>query len=264
MQSPERKKQKTKGFEVLRSDYDASNSATIEHWKNPVVFSSPGKCTFFLGPHAKDGLIEIISRYEIVLGCVAWLTDFNILDALAKKKDVSVVVQKEDFLRPDKNESDSAGRWRKTLRTKYEAIPAMERDYLWRYGPGRAVLMRRTTEYADLDKCAIRCAGNYNSKKSPAFPRMHHKFAVFGKRYDAGDERHNPGFIKSNFFVEAVWMGSMNWSWTDSVDGAVFIEDPKIAELYYNEFLVVRSHSESLDWTSEWCKPEHDGFVGES
>src|SRR5690606_41580751 len=58
---------------------------------------------------------------DLIVGCVAWLTYYRILNALAKCKNVQIVVQKEDFLRPDmnyKNKSD----WKSTLQQKYNQV----------------------------------------------------------------------------------------------------------------------------------------------
>src|SRR2546422_11554601 len=46
-------------------------------------------------------LLDHIEQYKIIVGCVAWLTNDRILKALAKKEGISLVIQKEDFLRPD-------------------------------------------------------------------------------------------------------------------------------------------------------------------
>jgi hypothetical protein len=61
----------------------------------------------------KDRLIRLIRQADIVLGCVAWVTSESILKALAEKKGVSLIVQKEDFLRPDLMSSDN---WSRRLR----------------------------------------------------------------------------------------------------------------------------------------------------
>lgn len=45
----------------------------------------------------KEKLLELISDYPYVLGCVAWLTDFDILSEMSKMDHVSIIVQKEDF-----------------------------------------------------------------------------------------------------------------------------------------------------------------------
>lgn len=48
----------------------------------------------------KRHLIESIKKYDMILGAVAWITDYEILEELSKKKSL-LVIQKEDFLRPD-------------------------------------------------------------------------------------------------------------------------------------------------------------------
>lgn len=49
----------------------------------------------------EDRLIGLLRECDAVFGCVAWVTSEPILRALAKKQAVSLIVQKEDFLRPD-------------------------------------------------------------------------------------------------------------------------------------------------------------------
>ena len=41
-----------------------------------------------------------VQRYPVILGCVAWLTNEHILQAMADRE-VAIIVQKEDWLRPD-------------------------------------------------------------------------------------------------------------------------------------------------------------------
>src|ERR1700760_3957055 len=65
-------------------------------------------------------LIEHIEKADYVFGCVAWLTHPNILRALAKKKGVSIAVQKEDFLRPDLGDRNG---WPTALRRLYDGLP---------------------------------------------------------------------------------------------------------------------------------------------
>ena len=67
-------------------------------------------------------LIRQIESAQAVIGCVAWLTSEPILSALANVPNgVSIVVQKEDFLRPDVGAS---GLWRSTLRRLYNRVPS--------------------------------------------------------------------------------------------------------------------------------------------
>ena len=51
----------------------------------------------------EDNLIKHISEAQVVVGSIAWLTNERILKAMKSCKHVSIVVQKEDFLRPDTN-----------------------------------------------------------------------------------------------------------------------------------------------------------------
>src|SRR5712692_3136819 len=62
--------------------------------------SIDGKILVFF-KNLEDHLIRFVQEADVVVGCVAWVTSEPILKALAKKKGVSLVVQKEDFLRPD-------------------------------------------------------------------------------------------------------------------------------------------------------------------
>src|SRR5262249_54456084 len=71
----------------------------------------------------EDRLIQHVREAEMVVGCVAWLTNENILKALSEvKHGVAIVVQKEDFLRPDLGSDSSYKRKRRSL---YEALRAV-------------------------------------------------------------------------------------------------------------------------------------------
>lgn len=72
----------------------------------------------FDGAEAK--LLELIEQYEVVVGCVAWFTNFKVLNALEKCEWVSIVVQKEDFLRNDTSISHKV--WAKNLREAYAKL----------------------------------------------------------------------------------------------------------------------------------------------
>jgi hypothetical protein len=65
-------------------------------------------------------LIGHIRHARMVVGCVAWLTSDTILRALAGVPGgVSIVVQKEDFLRPD---IDCRASWKADLRRLYDGL----------------------------------------------------------------------------------------------------------------------------------------------
>lgn len=190
-------------------------------------------------------LIEKIEEYKdgCIFGCVAWLTSEPILKALSKCKNVQIVVQKEDFIRPD---SYSGPYWKKNLHTLYSKISCeTERHQL----PGKAASL---SVCSDPSVSAIRCVGNHNSDKNPAFPRSHHKFLVFCKQII--------NEWNTEYIALAVWTGSFNLTHnaTNSFENVVFIKEPKeIIQSYLDEWAQVFSFSESLNWENNWCEPEY-------
>lgn len=212
-------------------------------------------------------LIQHISQSEAVVGCVAWLTNFRILDAMAKlKHGVKLAVQKEDFLRPD---SDSKS-WRTDLHKKYSALKSIHFQYFSDHIelPGLSDCMSVAGERSNNGD-PVSCVGNYNRDKNPAFPRMHNKFLLFGnvvkKKYEEIKGANNPKFPENDedseytaFVPHAVWTGSFNFTQngTRCFENAVVITDPVIVKAYYDEFVQIYSLSESLDWKTDWMAPE--------
>ena len=228
-------------------------------------------------------LREYIVRSEICLGCVAWLTNENILNALSGIHKVSILVQKEDFLRPDSGSN-------KKLKKLYDDLPGFTDDDLCPYGGCSNVIFpqeNESTVWADeederevkdeyleypfnnpvilstlsskkrgvsrlpfrsITYCkgggkAIRCVGNLNTDKSPAMPRMHHKFMLF---------------CDENAIPFAVWTGSFNFTQngTKSLENAIVINEPDIVAAYWQEWAYVYALSEDLNWMQKWCSPD--------
>ena len=191
----------------------------------------------------RGALLRYIARYDHMVGCVAWLTDPVILQALAARRGVAIIVQKEDFLRPDTVD-------REGLRRLYAAVP----DTLLRvHFRG---LLGDLSVGADPSLGAIRCVGNHNADKRAASPRAHHKFLVFG-HLDRRAEEEATGDV-ATFEPAAVWTGSFNFTVNGgrSLENAVFIEDRAIAQAYLDEFSQVAALSEPLDWETAWCEPQ--------
>jgi hypothetical protein len=152
-----------------------------------------------------------------------------------------MIVQKEDFLRPDFN---PAAGWEARLRDRYAAlrgVPATEWGVPLSYcGSGSA------------EPHPVRCMGLVDADaKKKALPRMHHKFLI-GCEPDAADT----SFRRP--VPVAVWTGSVNLSWnaTLSRENAVIIRRPNVAEQYMLEFQGLLGLSEPLDWQSPWVEPE--------
>lgn len=195
-----------------------------------------------------SALISEIKKADVVLGCVAWLTDFLIIDAL-RGKDVAIVVQKEDFLRPDLGASSD---WKNHLHARYNTLSCNIERYSFKN------MICNLSVCSDITIEPIRCVGNYNRDKSPAFPRMHNKFMIFAKLVEAAHnivEEDNEYPIMVPY---AVWTGSFNMTLNaqKSLENAVLLKDPVLVDAYFQEFGQIFAISEQLDWSSDWIEPE--------
>jgi hypothetical protein len=218
--------------------------------KDNRAISADGK-TLALFKNLETELLTRVDRADVIVGCVAWLTSEPILKALSKKKGVAIVVQKEDFLRPD---TDSTSGWPKVLRGLYEAIPSN----LSRYDAGWASTVFHGMSYAsDPTIEAIRCVGNYNSDKKPAFPRAHHKFVVFCKEVaPIVHQQVDTAFY--NYEPYEVWTGSFNFTKNAvrSFENAIVSTDTDIVRAFFEEAAQIQALSEPLNWESNWVAPE--------
>ena len=240
-------------MQISIDTYWCDNNGVIHYNDAPVrnktTQSKNGSVVVYFDNLA-DRLIEHIRQSKIVVGCVAWLTSADILRALADVPDgVSIVVQKEDFLRRDIRAQSN---WKAELRRLYSALKF---PYCRCAMDG---LVGSLSTMIDPTIDPIRCVGNHNSNKAPAFPRMHHKFLVFCDSSDGPyrDEDGEPYGV--GISPRAVWTGSFNLSYnaTLSLENAVLLTDPDLAAAYYHEWEYIMGLSESLDWDSEWAAPE--------
>jgi hypothetical protein len=252
--------------------------------------SLEGKSIRIYFKELKGRLIRCIEDADYVFGCVAWLTDFDILEALSHKKGVAIVVNKEDFLRPDRKVNGDT--FRRRLHGLYGNLPGNTDRYEFNG------IVRQLSVGSDPGVEAVRCCGVRTRDRFG--PRMHHKFAVFaravprpasGRTYScscwkccgepppvAGSltekfgGRHWDGMreilVRPGEVVDGepwwpwqpyrVWTGSFNWTnnATRSFENAVVIDNDQIAKAYYQEFQQVLALSESLDWESDYVDPE--------
>jgi hypothetical protein len=193
-------------------------------------------------------LTRHVQEATLVVGCVAWLTSEAVLRALAQvQHGVVIVVQKEDWWRPDVGAARASKR---NVQSLYRALKGMDRGAIdW---PG---LIGNLNLLANPDIEPVRCVGNYNREKRPAFPRMHNKFLVFCQ----------PEFFKTNgerttFDPRpyAAWTGSFNLTQNAcrSLENALYVTDPNIVAAYYREWAQIEAISEPLDWETDWVQPE--------
>jgi phosphatidylserine/phosphatidylglycerophosphate/cardiolipin synthase-like enzyme len=206
---------------------------------NQIDYSYESKKVDVVFKNIKERIINEITFTPCMVGCIAWLTDFDILKAMAER-DVQIIVQKEDFLRPDLGSSDQ---FKNTLKDLYSKINTKIQRH-W-----------HTCRAKDLSFCSdptlegIRCVGNYNRERKPAMPRMHNKFLVLGDNLNK----------EGRFEPWGVITGSYNYTnnANNSFENIVVIRDKKIANAYYNEWGQILAFSEKLNWEFDWVQPEY-------
>ncbi|WP_222436382.1 phospholipase D-like domain-containing protein [Serratia fonticola] len=230
------------------NDFQPSNDGVLDYMKleNNNVIDDNGVSAYFRDIEKR--LIEHIESANSVFGAIAWLTNGNILNALSSREHVQVVVQKEDFLRPDRSEK-SYEEWKKWLHSCYSKLKCSihrgEFEY-WILGA-----MSLSKDYP-LDPG--RCVGYNDTFKKGVLPRMHNKFLVFANVEQVDD----CGYPVHVIEPYAVWTGSFNFSKnaTHSLENALYITNKKIVDAYFREYTQIAAISEKLDWTSEYIKPE--------
>jgi len=187
----------------------------------------------------EDKIIEKIRKADLVFGCIAWLTNEKILKEMAKKHCI-IVIQEEDFLRPDINFDGDKKQWKNKI---YELYTKLEGEYLCAIIPD--------INYCGGVNTGVRRFGFINKDKSPAFPRMHNKFIICAK-YNTED--HN---ITMTF--NEVITGSYNYTYnsTNSIENIMCVKDEKIVNAYFENFKDILVCSVPLDWSAEW-KPSPD------
>jgi hypothetical protein len=212
----------------------------------PVEVSAKVKCFF---RELDKELIKLIDESYGVVGCVAWLTHPEVLDALSKKDLVSIVVQKEDFLRPD------SGSWSaQRMMEMYGRLKSNIADFHYD-------VFDNVNRLSSISCDPIRWLGNLNTDKAPAFPRMHHKFLVFCKRgfCPYSDDEDSGG--QELLDPCAVWTGSFNVTKNagQSIENAVLITESEAVYSYFNEWRRVWLLSHSIDdWhLDQWEPNEH-------
>lgn len=217
-------------------------------------------------------LLRYIEEADAVVGCVAWLTNLQVLSALASKQAASIIVQKEDFLRPDIGPVKAG--WKADLQAHYEAIRPIDVPLHLEAGWLEVRTAQEPVGLGEpLNYVGIRCIGHYQAngqgnnaqaakKLATAMPRMHHKFLVFLQRRKELD----PDVVEGAwpYSPYAVWTGSYNITGNGnaSLENALFIRNETLAAAFCDEWAQLIELSESLDWKSEYAAPEIDYNTG--
>lgn len=225
-------------------DIVSAESSEDGKQKNNNIITPEIECYF---KDIENIVCEKISKADVVIGCVAWLTNKHIIDSLRKvKHGVSIIVQKEDFLRPDTKTNT-----KQNLYDAYTSIKPYVVGLQKQVKTNTIVDTLSTNSISDSNTSAIRCVGNYNVDKKISWPRMHNKFLIFCKHRENDED----GYTIKPY---AVWTGSLNMTETSmrSFENGVCIKNRQITKAYLNEWAQIFALSEPLNWEKDWCAPE--------
>jgi hypothetical protein len=215
----------------------------------PVVSRNAQLKVYFQG--IKQVLRQRIERADLIVGCIAWLTDGDVIRSLwHPRHGVAIVVQKEEYLDPEWARSDADARRAARLRQLYSSLkmPLRPADF--------GGLLAKGPYFGYPDRLEpIRCAGYFPGDARGPVPRMHHKFLVFcdvisrtGPEDPAAGDPTPPEIRPAE-----VWVGSFNLTpnAARSLEDVVAIVDPRIATCFYDEWMQIEAMYQPLpsDWT---------------
>lgn len=191
----------------------------------------------------KKHLLDFIEEAECVVGCVAWITDKDIIDALSKKRCISIIVQKEPLYH-----QESRTWLNKASKGKGEKIKANMLELLIYYLDGNGNALE------ELDR--FRCVG-YTKKEGIVLPLMHHKFLVSCELKVGGkDEKIQNQELK--LVPKKFWSGSYNFSVNagNSLENAIVGSDKVFASSFFWMWQRIYTISESLESKSKIVSPD--------
>ena len=215
---------------------DEHTPKSLEDFRPDAFINAPVKPVF---RNIEDTLVSCIKEADVVLGCMAWLTSEPILKALAEKTcGVQIVVQQEDWLRPDSSEWSKQKQWK-----LYQRLNGISN---WYAGLNVA---------SDSEIQPVRLSGApKNSNRNN--PRMHHKFLIFGDVYKEDE------WQTFEFKCKSVWTGSFNATknGTNSLENGLLIDSPEIAKIYWQEWRQVLMTSKTIG-SEDWDRQYDDDYL---
>lgn len=167
-------------------------------------------------------IIAKIKEHSFALGCMAWLTNKNILRALNSTFGYQLILNKEEYMKRS-NE----------LYSMYNGI---------KYGCGDDLFVTEIKDFPYTDSSneldMFRVAG-YDEGVAP---RMHDKFLILCKQDETCSYR--------RAVPHMVITGSYNYTQSSnaSLENVVCISNKEIVNAYYTEYLRIFAISEDINW----------------
>ncbi|MPZ26515.1 MAG: hypothetical protein GEV12_08665 [Micromonosporaceae bacterium] len=187
------------------------------------------------------------------IGCVPWLTDAAVVDALLQLDQCCIVVDKQQPEYPAVRRLAAEGR---PLSSAYlegfeELAPSDENGNPVVIHPGSRFPMA-------VDLGPVRVAGWQRAPDGSKRPMLHAKMLVLGVTtyYEDDDEMFAGDILK--FHPKLTWMGSANWSYNtrNHIEFGMWSNDPDLVRHNHQYLLSLLTFSEPRGATSIGPEPE--------
>ncbi len=195
-------------------------------------------------------IIDKINKYDVIIGCVAWITNKNILNALLQKSTVMIVVQEEDYLLPDNNTifyKNSNKRWIRDLYTKLQNCNKYEYNIRHKLG---------INIYSSSQIAGVRRYGLMRHDSNVTYAKMHNKFIIGLNLVDSKKLRwSNSDKDLTNFITSGeVITGSYNYTYSGScsLENIICLTDINVLNAYFKQFGDIYVNSYELNFPSPW------------
>ena len=213
--------------------YNTKNPYLIDfnHMRNNTTKKLSGNIQPYFSK-IEDELIAHIAKATYVIGCVAWLTNNNIIDQLEKLKGVKIIVSKEEFI--SSKMQISKRYYYRNLRNSYDKLPDLFESVCHCCKKNMVncpFFIKKIGKVDNIKNGGILTCGIVNN-----YSKMHHKFLIFFDKFEP----------------IGVWTGSYNLSNTSnySLENALYITDSDVINAYLTEFWTVYEYAENYDWES--------------
>lgn len=220
---PLKKNDKNLNNQAKCPDYiKCQNKVVFNHAKTHQHVNGIENATIFHN-ELHSHFINIMNTYgknKTIVGCIAWLTNNELIDALSLAKRVAIIVNDEDY---------STWGFGTVTKEKYQKLPAFNRRFESVWGD------KIETPLNMLDHVyeQVRCFGSGKMMNSI----LHTKTLVI---------------CDDNDIPRWTWMGSMNFTSnsTNNIENAIFIDNQQIALSCFFNFSNIFIQSKPLRFSS--------------
>jgi len=228
-----------------------SLQVTLNTQVTPALVASPK--TEFFKKDINRAVAQMLEKSSYVVGCVAWVTEYQILRAMSKQVGVCLIVQRETYLvRKDKRDD-----WRIRLKATYAKLPHFPFHSLTTKDPMQMAVFKQIAKEQKEKAMAVRYMGKQQTRRvqnrqHAKTPAVEDQMAVEKQGVEPEDASmmHNKFLVFFNASGQpfAAWMGSSNLTKNaeNSLENAVIFHDVETAKYYFNLFLELLPHSYAL------------------